>query len=240
MKAEADIHSSTSKHGNDEQLKVYRIVLRMSLAFVFYGLLLFVPAGSLQYFPGWMFLAAVFGAFSIIVPYMYINYPQALKRRMKRGEKSSEQKIIIACLAVGFYGGIIVSGLDYRFGWSQVPFYGVVVANLVVGLSILGVTWVSVINEFAGATIEVEKGQKLVTTGLYAWVRHPMYFFILLCALALPIGLGSLWAFPLVAVIIPITLHFRMLNEEAMLHRELDGYTEYCKQVRSRVIPGIW
>ena len=225
---------------NMERPAISSICLRIIFAMTFYALILFVPAGSLAYFPAWIFLSTLLFTLLLVLPYMYIYHPETLKRRMKRAEKSKEQRIIVALLALGFYGGIVICALDFRWGWSQVPVYLVLAANIIVGLCFIGVTWVSSVNTFAGATIEVDVKQEVVTTGPYAWVRHPMYSFILVASLAMPIALGSYWAFLLFASVIPVLLHFRMLHEEKMLLRELRAYGEYSRRVTSRVIPLIW
>ena len=159
---------------------------------------------------------------------------------MKQREKEQEQRVIILIMAITAFAGILLCGLDYRWGWSEMPLQAVVLANIIVGFCMLGITWVNVVNEFAGRTIEVEENQTVISTGPYAWVRHPMYGFFLILVLALPLALGSYWALPLFAVVFPIVFHYRMVNEEKLLIRELDGYTEYCHKVRSRIIPFLW
>ena len=224
----------------DDKISATSLIMRAILGFVLYGALLFLPAGTWAYSPGWIFFGIIFPIALIGGIFLYKKHPEVLKRRMRIREKEKIQKVIIAVLTAVYFGGFILAGLDFRWGWSQIPLPAVIAANIVVGLSYIGVMWVLVVNEFAGRTIEVEEKQKLISTGPYALVRHPMYSFFLVLTIALGIGLGSYWALLVLALSIPIGLHFRIVYEEKLLMEELEGYNEYCEKVRSRVIPYIW
>ncbi len=223
-----------------DKISASRLIIRAIFGFVLYGALLFLSAGSWAYSPGWIFIGTIFPIALSGGIYLYKKHPEVLKRRMKTREKENIQKIIIAALTAVYFGGFILAGLDFRWGWSRIPLPAVIAANIVVGLSYIGVMWVLVVNEFAGRTIEVTGKQKLISTGPYALVRHPMYSFFLVLTLALGIGLGSYWALLVLALSIPIGLHFRIVYEEKLLREELEGYDEYCMKVRWRVIPYIW
>ena len=228
------------KKQQEEKINLGKIIPRILIGLIIYGALLFLPAGTIYYLPGWMFIGTITLCYLFIMPFMYFKHPDALKRRLKQREKEKEQRVIIAIMALAAFSGIVLCGLDYRWGWSQMPIYIVALGNVLMGLSMLGITWVNVVNEFAGRTIEVVDKQTVISIGPYAWVRHPMYGFYLLLLTALPIALGSYWAFPLFVLIFPIIFHFRMINEEKLLARELEGYSEYCRKVRSRIVPFIW
>ncbi len=233
-------NADQAKHAKGNPLTPAGFAVRMALALAAYALMLFLPAGTLAYVPGWIFLGVIVPLGTGAGIYLFRNHPALVERRMRYREKEGQQRVIIAAMTVVYVGGIVLCGLDYRWGWSQVPLSAVIAANVVVGLSYLGVCWVMVINEFAGRTIEVEEDQTVVDTGPYAVVRHPMYSLVLVFTLALPVGLGSYWALALFAVAIPVALHFRMVNEEKVLLEELDGYDEYRKKVRWRVMPYLW
>ena len=214
--------------------------LRVVSGLGFYSAILCIPAGTISYIPGWIFIGTLATSFAVIMPFLYFRHPDAFQRRMRQQEKEKEQKLVIALLAISGIGGFILSGLDYRWGWSQMPLFVVVLANVFIALCMAGITWVTVINEFAGKTVEVDDSQTVVSTGPYAVVCHPMYSFYIPLMLAIPIALGSYWAFPLFAIVVPIALQMRMVNEEKVLLEELEGYEEYRSKVRWRVLPYLW
>jgi protein-S-isoprenylcysteine O-methyltransferase Ste14 len=209
---------------------------------VFFGLLLFGPAGTFDYWQAWVFIA-VFMVMSV-GPAIYwgLRKPEVLRRRMRSGplaETRPVQKVATVGLVVTVLAVSVVSALDHRFGWSHVPVAVVVLGNslVVVGLG-LAMTVVNQ-NEFAAATITVEAQQPVISTGLYSVVRHPMYAFASLMILGTPLALGSYWGLltviPAVAVFV-----FRTLDEEKALHAELAGYDEYTEKVRYRLLPYVW
>jgi protein-S-isoprenylcysteine O-methyltransferase Ste14 len=215
---------------------VYR---RLIAAPVVVGLMLFVPAGSLSYWQGWLYMGVIFVPLIVVVVYFLNNDPGLLERRMRTREKEGGQKRIVLLSAVVFLVGFLIPGLDYRFQWSEVPVALVLVADAIVFLGYL-ITFVTLReNSFASRIIEVEQGQQVISTGPYAVVRHPMYAGMLLMFLFTPLALGSSLAL-VVFVPLAVMIVLRIRYEETVLARELPGYREYCGKVRYRLVPGIW
>lgn len=216
-----------------------KIVLLFTLSFIALGLAFFLPAGSLEYWQAWLFMAVLFTPVVFVISYFLKRDPQLLERRMQFKEKEMQQKIIIRISVYIFAIGLLVPGFDYRFGWSNVPVWLVIAANVLVFAGYVLIFFVFKENSYASRIIEVSKEQKVISTGPYAVVRHPMYVGVIIMYLAMPIALGSYWAMIFYAPIIPIII-FRTLNEEKMLFKDLAGYKDYCKKVKYRLIPGIW
>jgi protein-S-isoprenylcysteine O-methyltransferase Ste14 len=216
-----------------------RVYRRLIAAPVVIGLMLFVPAGSLSYWQGWLYLGVIFVPLMFAVGYFLKNDKELLERRMKLREKEGGQKRIVLLSSVVFLAGFLLPGLDYRFGWSEVPVALVLTADAIVFLGYL-ITFLTLReNSFASRIIEVEVGQQVISTGPYAIVRHPMYAGVILMFLFTPLALGSSLA--LVAVVpLAVLIVLRIRNEETVLARELPGYVEYCGKVRYRLVPGIW
>lgn len=228
------------EHSPTEKIKLMRkIFLIFPLSVLGMGLMFFLPAGTLEYWPGWLLMATLLIPAAFVVGYFLKHDPKLLERRMKYKEKEMEQKLIIKIAGLFFVIGMIVPGLDFRYGWSNVPAWLVIAANVLVFLGYLLIFFVFKENSYASRIITVEKGQKVISTGPYAVVRHPMYVGAALMYLAMPIALGSYWAMIFYFPIIPMLI-FRILNEEKVLSRDLEGYKEYCKKVPSRMFPGIW
>ncbi len=206
------------------------------------GILLFLPAGSIRFWQAWVYLG-VFSVCNFLITAYLVKYDQKLlESRLNAGpmaEKEKSQKIIQAFTGLFFIGLFVISGLDFRFQWSQVPLYVVVIANLVITLGFLIIFFVFRESSYTSAIIEVTDKQKVISTGPYRIVRHPMYAGGLLLLLFTPIALGSFWAlllfFPLGIVIV-----LRLLDEENFLSEHLPGYREYCRKTRYRLIPLIW
>lgn len=209
---------------------------------LFFGAALFLPAGTFAYWQGWVFIA-VFMACSLGASvYLGVRHPAALRRRMKAGptaETRPVQRIIISATMVLVAAVLVVSALDWRFGWSTVPLWVVVVGDVLVAAGLLVAQWVVVQNNYAGASITVEEGQPLVSTGLYGVVRHPMYSATTVMMAGTPLALGSLWGLPVTLLALPVLIA-RILDEEKVLTQELAGYRDYTTQVRYRLIPGVW
>src|SRR5215216_2041060 len=205
------------------------------------GLLLFVPAGSIHYWQAWVYLTLFALSAGAITRYLMKRDPALLARRMRGGplaEKERSQQLIMFVVSLAYVAMFLVSALDHRFRWSQVPLVATVagVVLVVAGFSIEFLVFRE--NTFASATIEVDQGQVVISTGPYALVRHPMYFGGLLLLLGTPPALGSWWAFAAFVLMLP-ALIWRLLEEEQLLAKELPGYREYCANVRWRLIPGI-
>jgi protein-S-isoprenylcysteine O-methyltransferase Ste14 len=230
----------------DADTQCARLAVRSALGLlqtlIVMGAAMFLSAWSLRYWQGWVFLA-VFGlAVAPITIYLLKHDPALLQRRLKAGpagEKEKSQKIIQAFAGVAFIGFFVVSGIDHRFGWSRVSVPLIVTGDASVVLGLLLVFFVFQENSFTSGTIEVGEGQRVVSTGLYRVLRHPMYSGALLMMIGVPLALGSLWALlfviPMVAVLI-----FRLLDEERFLSVQLPGYAEYCQHTRFRLIPWVY
>jgi protein-S-isoprenylcysteine O-methyltransferase Ste14 len=206
------------------------------------GFLLFITAGTLDYWQAWTFLAVYVGASLAITLYLIKKDPALLARRMSGGpfaESERAQKIIMWIVSAGFIGLIVLPALDHRLHWSQMSAYAALVGDALVLLGWLGIFFVFRENSFGSATIELAENQTVISTGPYAWVRHPMYATALVMLLGVPIALGSWWSVLIVVAILP-ALIWRLLDEERFLVRNLPGYAEYQGRVRYRLLPLIW
>ena len=215
------------------------VIFRFALAIVVFALLFFLTSGTLAYWQAWVFCGVLFVPMLIVLVYLLNKDPKLLERRMRTKEKEAPQSIFIKLSLIIFVIEFIIPGLDFRFGWSFVPISVVIVADILVFIGYSIFFLVLRENSYASRVVEVEQGQKVISTGLYAVVRHPMYLAVLLIYMFAPLALGSFWA--LIAVIpIPILLVLRILNEEKVLARELSGYEDYTKKVRCRLLPLVW
>ena len=206
------------------------------------ALLLFIPAGTARYWQAWAYLAVFFGASGAITRYLMINDPALLRRRMRGGptaEKETSQKIIMSFISIGYVALLAVSALDHRFGWSRPSALLTIAADLLILLGLCIVFLVYRENSFSSATIEVAADQRVISTGPYAVVRHPMYAGSFLYLLATPLALGSWWGLLAVAGMAPFFI-WRLFDEERFLKTNLPGYAEYCSKLRWRLIPGIF
>ena len=202
-------------------------------------LILFLPAGTFAFWEAWIYLAILLIPMSLVMFYFLKKAPELLARRMKLKEKEVEQKLIIKLSFIPFLLAFILPGIDKRLGWSDVPITIIVVAEILVLIGYILFFLVLKENQFASRVIEVEKGQKVIQSGPYRLVRHPMYLGAILMYVASPLALGSYWAVIPAIFIIPIFIA-RILNEESVLAKELEGYSEYKLKTRYRLIPGIW
>lgn len=223
-----------------------RLATRAWLAILFLlvvlGLLLFVSAGTLDYWQAWVYLG-IFGISSSITTLDLLKRdPALLERRMRGGptaEQRGVQKIIMAFTSIGFGALVLVPALDRRFGWSRVPTSIVIAADILVALGFVFIFFVYRENTFTAATIQVTEGQTVVSTGPYALVRHPMYASALMYLAGTPIALGSYWGLVPFAATMPFLI-WRILDEERFLAAHLQGYTEYQGRVRYRLVPLLW
>lgn len=209
------------------------------LGLILVGVLLFVPAGSFAYWNAWLFMGILFIPMFIAGLVLIRKNPQLLQKRLDAREKESEQKSVVALSGLMFLAGFIVAGLDWRFGWTYMPGW---VAWAAAGLFLLAyLLYAEVLREntYLSRTIEVQEDQKVIDTGLYGIVRHPMYMATLMLFLSMPLVLGSLYSFLIFLLYIPIIAK-RIGNEEKVLEEGLPGYIEYKQKVKYRVIPFIW
>jgi protein-S-isoprenylcysteine O-methyltransferase Ste14 len=204
--------------------------------------LLFIPAGTLDYWQAWIFLAIYFAASLAIILYLLKRDPKLLERRMRGGpsaERDPRQRIIMSIASVGFLALLLIPALDRRFAWSDVPPYAVLAGNLLVLLGWLAIFVVFRENSFTSATIEIAADQRVISTGPYALIRHPMYAGALVMLVGMPIALGSWWGLLVILVILP-ALIWRLVAEERFLVRNLPGYADYQNKVPHRLMPGVW
>ncbi|BBX86609.1 methyltransferase family protein [Mycolicibacterium aubagnense] len=212
------------------------------LGIIFFALLLCVPAGTIHYWQAWVFIAVFMIATMGPSMYLAAKHPEALARRMHGGPKAETrpvQKLVMWAVLTSVIATGVVSALDWRFGWSSVPTAVVVLGDVVVGVSLVAAQWVVIQNNFAGASISVEAGQPVISTGLYGIVRHPMYICALIMMFATPLALGSYWGLVPVIASAP-ALMIRIFDEETMLCTELPGYIDYTRKVRYRLLPYVW
>jgi protein-S-isoprenylcysteine O-methyltransferase Ste14 len=203
------------------------------------GVLVFLPAGSFAYIEGWIFMGILFVPMFFAGIVMMIKSPDLLKSRLKAKESEGTQKIVIGLSLLMFIGAFVVAGLNFRFKWLELPLWSSIVGAGVFLIAYVLYAEVLRENAYLSRTIEVQEGQKVVDTGLYGVVRHPMYMVTMFLFLSMPFVLGSLFSFFIMLVYIPIIV-VRIIGEEKFLEKELAGYTEYKKKVKKRLIPFIW
>jgi protein-S-isoprenylcysteine O-methyltransferase Ste14 len=203
---------------------------------------LFIPAGTIHYWQAWIFLAFFFVPALAITVYLMAKDPKLLARRMRGGpvaEKQPAQRIIMSIVSVGFIALLVVPALDHRLAWSHMPAAISLAGNALMAIGWLATFFVFRENSFSSATIEIADDHKVVSTGPYAWVRHPMYAGAVLMLLGMPVALGSWWGVAVFLVMLP-AFAWRMFDEEKFLTENLPGYAEYRQKVRFRLIPGVW
>ena len=203
------------------------------------GALLFLPAGGFAYMNGWLFIGLLFVPMFFLGVVLFVKAPALLEKRLGAKESENTQKGVVALSGILFVAGFVVAGLDFRFAWSRVPLWATVLASLILLLSYALYAEVMRENAYLSRTVEVQQGQKVIDTGLYGIVRHPMYAVTVWLFLSMPVVLGSWWSLLCFLPYIPI-IAVRILNEEELLTAELDGYADYKKRVKYRLIPFIW
>ena len=214
-------------------------IIKIVLGIFIVGLLIFVPANTLNFWNGWLFMGLLFIPMFIAGIVMMIKSPDLLKRRLDIKEKQGEQKVVVALSGLMFIAGFIIAGLNFRYNWIQIPNIVVIISSIVFLLSYVLYAEVLRENEYLSRVIEVSEGQKIIDTGLYSVVRHPMYTATLLLFLSMPLILGSIISF-VIFLIYPFIIAKRIKNEEEVLEKELEGYKEYKDKVKYRMIPFIW
>ena len=217
----------------------FEAIIKFLLGVVLIGLLVFLPAGTLNYINGWIFMGVLFIPMFVAGIVMLIKSPNLLRSRLDAKEKQKEQNLVIKLSGLMFVAGFVVAGLDYRYNWIEVPMYVSYIATGFFILAYIMYAFVLKQNAYLSRTIKVQENQKVVSTGLYGVVRHPMYSATIILFLSMPLILGSLVAF-FIFLIYPILIGFRAVNEEKVLAKELEGYEEYMQKVKYRIIPFIW
>lgn len=217
----------------------FQAIIKFILGAVLVGALIFIPAGTIKFLNGWIFMGVLFIPMFIFGLYLMFKNPELLKRRLNVKEKESEQKSVIALSGLMFIAGFVVAGLNYRFGWIELSNIVTIISSIVFVIAYVLYAEVLRENTYLLRTIEVEKGQKVVDTGLYGIVRHPMYSVTILLFLSIPLILGSIISF-VIFLMYPFIIVKRIKNEEKVLEKDLSGYIEYEKKVKYRLIPFIW
>ena len=214
-------------------------ITKFILGVVLVGLLIFLPAGTFSFFNGWLFMGLLFIPMFLAGIVMMVKNPALLNSRLDAKEKRKEQSTVIKLSGLMFLAGFIVAGLDFRFDWFRLPI-GVVIGAAMLFLAAY-ILYAEVLREnaYLSRTIEVQENQKVIDTGLYGIVRHPMYSATLLLFLSMPIVLGSIYSF-LIFLAYPIIIVKRIKDEEEFLEEELDGYCDYKQKVKYRILPFIW
>lgn len=203
------------------------------------GLLIFLPAGTFKYTNGWIFIGLLFIPVFIMGLLLFIKEPDVLKKRLNGKEKENTQKGVVAFSALIFLVGFIMAGLDFRFGWTYVPKTVTIIASVLFLVAYILYAEVIRENKYLSRTIEVQENQRVVDTGLYKIVRHPMYMATILLFLMIPLILGS-WISFIIFLFYPVIIAFRIKNEEQILAEQLNGYKEYKQKVKYKIIPFIW
>ncbi len=214
-------------------------IIKFVCGFLLIGLMLFLPAGTFDYPGGWLFTALLFIPVFVIGVVLYIKAPDLLAKRLDGKEKQNAQSSVVALSGLGFIAGFTVSALDFRFGWSHVPAWLTATASVLFVASYALYAEVMRENAYLSRTVKVEEGQKVVSTGLYGIVRHPMYSATILMFMMIPLILGSFWGL-LAFLHYPVLMCLRAVNEEKLLSAELEGYEEYKNKVKYRLIPFVW
>ena len=214
-------------------------VVKLFFGLLLVGVLIFLPAGTLEYPNGWLLIGLLFLPMLAAGIVMLIKNPALLKRRLDAKEKQETQKGVLAYAGLMFIAGFVIAGLDFRFGWSKMPDWVVITASVLFLAAYALYAEVLRENTYLSRTIKVEEGQTVVDTGLYGIVRHPMYMATILLFLMIPLVLGS-WYALIAFAFYPAIIVVRLKDEEELLRRELHGYEEYQKKVRWRILPFVW
>lgn len=214
-------------------------LIKFTVGFLMLGVLLFLPAGTLAFSGGWLLLGLLFVPMLALGAVLFFRAKDLLRKRLDSKEKESTQKSVVAMSGLIFLGGFVLAGLDFRFSLSHVPTVAVIAASVLFLVGYALYAEVMRENAYLSRTVKVEENQKVIDTGLYGIVRHPMYFATVLMFLSIPVILGSWWVL-LVFSVYPFVIIVRIRNEETVLKRELTGYTEYQNKVKYRLIPFLW
>ena len=217
----------------------FEAIIKFILGVAIIGLLIFVPANTINYWNGWLFMGLLFIPMFLAGLFMMVKSPNLLRKRLNAKEKQNEQKLVVKLSGLMFLVGFIIAGLNYRYGWIVLPDIVVIISSIVFIISYVLYAEVLRENAYLSRTIEVQENQKVVDTGLYGIVRHPMYAATILLFLSMPLVLGSVISF-IIFLVYPFIIAKRIKNEEEVLEEELKGYLEYKKKVKYKMIPFIW
>ncbi|MBR3153228.1 MAG: isoprenylcysteine carboxylmethyltransferase family protein [Clostridia bacterium] len=217
----------------------FQAIIKYLLGVVLVGSLVFIPAGSFDYWNGWLFMGLLFVPMFIAGIVLMAKNPELLKKRLDAKEKEEEQKEVVIFSGLMFLIGFIIAGLNYRYEWIEAPEVVVIIASVLFIISYILYAEVLRENTYLSRTIEVQENQKVIDTGLYGIVRHPMYGATIILFLSMPLILGSLISF-IIFLAYPFIISKRIKNEEAVLEKELKGYKEYKEKVKYKVIPFVW
>ena len=218
---------------------LFQAIIKFLLGVLIVGMLVFMPANTLNYWNGWLFMGLLFGPMFIAGIVMMQKNPKLLEKRLNAKEKQNEQKQVLLFSGLMFILGFVIAGLNYRYSWIILPNIVVIIASVIFVIAYILYAEVLRENEYLSRTIEVQENQKVIDTGLYKIVRHPMYFATLLLFLAMPLILGSVISF-VIFLAYPFIIAKRIKNEEEVLEKELVGYIDYKKKVKYKMIPFIW
>ena len=213
--------------------------IKLLMGLVLVGLLLFLPAGTMRFPGGWLFIAVLFMPMLIAGVVMALHSPELLKKRLNTKEKEAEQRSVVAMSGIMFVAAFVVAGLNFRYSWVVMPSWAAWCAAVLFLFSYIIYAEVLRENAYLSRTIEVQEGQTVIDTGLYGIVRHPMYSATVLMFLAMPLVLGSMPSFVIMLAYIPLIAK-RIRNEEQVLLEGLDGYAAYCTRVKYRILPFVW
>lgn len=233
----SDNKSELTKQEMNSLIK--KIIIRFSLIPIVLGILIFLPAGTFNYWQSYVYITVIIIPMIFVLCYFLKFDPKFIERRARTKEKEKTQRIILIVFSLILFSTYIVSGLDYRFGWSNIPIPIILLADIMSLSGYMMVFFVFKQNSYASRVVETENNQKVITTGLYSIIRHPMYIGVLIMWIPMPIALGSFCGLIPIATI-PFALVIRILNEEKVLCKDLPGYKEYCQKTRYRLIPYIW
>jgi len=212
---------------------------RFLAGIILMGCMLFIPAGTLRFWQAWLYMGLLFLPVAIVAVVLFIKDPELLERRMRTREKETPQKNVIAASSLLLLAVYLIPGFDRRYAWSTVPSTLVVSVDILILLGYLLFVLTVRENRYASRVVEVQDNQVVISTGPYAIIRHPMYLAVIVIFTLSPLALGSYWAL-IPALILPVVLAGRIDNEEQLLRRGLNGYEDYCKQVKYRLLPFIW
>ncbi len=221
---------------------IRKAIVQSVLGLAFFVMLIYFSAGTWQYWQGWLFLGVFALSTTGFTTYLALYDRPLLERRMNAGpwkEKEASQKIIVSLIIISFFAFIVLPVLDYRHGLSSVPAWASILGDAIIAVSFLFIFWVLRVNSFAASNISVAPDQKVISSGPYAYVRHPMYAGAIWLFVGMPLALGSWWTIALIVPFFPVLL-WRLLDEERILRRDLPGYIEYTHKVHSRLVPFVW